>query len=378
MNKELLIIAGEASGDLHGASLIRELKSIDPSVKFIGIGGNKMRSQGMELLFHINQMAFLGFAEVLRHIPFIKKVQNLIIREVINRRIDTVVLIDYPGFNLNIAKKLKNLDVKVIYYISPQIWAWGHGRIKKIKKLVDKMMVILPFEEEFFRNAGVNVEYVGHPLLEQIENYNYLSRDDFFRKFSLDIEREILLLLPGSRLQEVKRIFPESIKAACRLAEDLKMQLVVACSSDIDEQMFFQMTDKRNFKVIKEHTYDLYKYASFGIIKSGTSTLEAALFGLPMILVYATNQLTYLIGKSVIKIDKIGLVNIVAGNKIVDELIQDDVNENMIYETSMAILSDPGKLESKRNELRSIHARLGQKGASKRCALLVYEILTRK
>jgi lipid-A-disaccharide synthase len=239
LNKELLIIAGEASGDLHGASLIRELKSIDPSVKFIGIGGNKMRSQGMELLFHINQMAFLGFAEVIRHIPFIKKVQNLIIREVISRKIDTVVLIDYPGFNLNIAKKLKNLDVKVIYYISPQIWAWGHGRIKKIKKLVDKMIVILPFEEEFFRNAGVNVEYVGHPLLEQIENYDYLNRDDFFRKFSLDVEREILLLLPGSRLQEVKRIFPESIKAASRLSEDLKMQLVVACSSDIDEKMFF-------------------------------------------------------------------------------------------------------------------------------------------
>ncbi|MGE5683458.1 MAG: lipid-A-disaccharide synthase, partial [Bacillota bacterium] len=210
MNKELLIISGEASGDLHGASLIRELRSKDPSINICGIGGNKMQSAGMELLYHINQMAFLGFVEVIRHIPFIKKVQNNILQEVIKRQIKTVVLIDYPGFNLNIAKKLKNLDVKIIYYISPQIWAWGQKRINKIKRLVDKMIVILPFEEKFFRQAGVDVEYVGHPLLEQIENYKYLSREELFNKFSLEKDKEILLLLPGSRQQEVKRIFPEA------------------------------------------------------------------------------------------------------------------------------------------------------------------------
>lgn len=379
MNKELLIISGEASGDLHGASLIRELRSKDPSINICGIGGNKMQSAGMELLYHINQMAFLGFVEVIRHIPFIKKVQNNILQEVIKRQIKTVVLIDYPGFNLNIAKKLKNLDVKIIYYISPQIWAWGQKRINKIKRLVDKMIVILPFEEKFFRQAGVDVEYVGHPLLEQIENYKYLSREELFNKFSLEKDKEILLLLPGSRQQEVKRIFPEAIKALVRLSGELNMQAVVACSSDIDEKIFSELSgpEVNDFRIIKDHTYDLYKHARFGIIKSGTSTLEAALFGLPMVIVYATSQLTYLIGRSLIKIDKIGLVNIVSGEKIIEELIQNEVNENSIFEVCRDILTDQSKYNKIKQDLQGIHSLLGIKGASVRSAEIICSFINR-
>ncbi|MEI7811199.1 MAG: lipid-A-disaccharide synthase [Ignavibacteria bacterium] len=376
MKKELMIIAGEASGDLHGASLIKELKKKDPDVLVCGIGGSRMQATGMELLFHINQMAFLGFVEVIKHLPFIKKVQISLLEEVKKRNIGIVVLIDYPGFNLSIAGKLKECGIKIIYYISPQVWAWGRRRVNKIKRLVDKMIVILPFEEKFFRQAGIDVEYVGHPLLEQIKYYNYLSRDDFFDKFSLDKNKEILLLLPGSRMQEIKRIFPESILAAGKIAGEFNMQVVVACSSDIDEIVFREQTDTVDFKIIKDHTYDLLKHAKFGIIKSGTSTLEAALSGLPMVVVYATNQLTYMIGKMLIKIDMIGLVNIVAGEKIVRELIQKDVNEKCIYEVCRSILSDVPKYQEIKCRLENLYKSLGELGASKRSAEIIHLFLT--
>lgn len=376
LNKNLLVIAGEASGDLHGASLIRELIRIDNSISVCGIGGSRMQAEGMELLFNINQMAFLGFAEIIRHIPFIKKVQARLLEEVRKRNIKTVVLIDYPGFNLSIADKLKKLGVRIIYYISPQVWAWGKGRIKKIRRVVDKMIVILPFEEKFFRNAGIEVEYIGHPLLEQIENYKYLSREEFYKKFSLDENKKILLVLPGSRMQEVRKIFPEAISAAGMLAAEFDLQVVVACSSNIDESVFRELSPEGNFAVIKEHTYDLYKQAELGIIKSGTSTLEAALFSLPMVVVYVTNYLTYLIGRNLIRIDNISLVNIVADERIIDELIQNDVNRRHIYEVCKGILADRQKYEHIKEKLTSLHLSLGSTGVSKRGAEIVYDYLT--
>ncbi len=375
MKKEVLVIAGEASGDLHGASMINELLKFDSGISVCGIGGDKMHAEGAELFFHINQMAFLGIAEVVKHIPFIKKVQKNILAEVKKRNIKTAVLIDYPGFNLSIAKKLKQLDVKIIYYISPQIWAWGKGRIKKIQKLVDKMVVILPFEKDFYGSHNVDVEFVGHPLIKQIQNYNYLSKEDFFAKFNLDTAKEILLLLPGSRIQEVKKIFPEIIKAASKISNDHNLQTVVACSSNIDENLLYGLTDQKDFKIIKDHTYDLFKYSKFGIIKSGTSTLEAALFGLPMIVVYVTSKLTYLIGKNLVKIDSIALANIVSGEKIVTELIQNDVNEKNIYKISSEILSDENKLNGIKNKFNNLKDKLSSEDASKKCAEIVLSYL---
>jgi lipid-A-disaccharide synthase len=368
----LLIVAGEASGDMHGASLVREIKRLNPEVAISGIGGSRMQAEGMNILFHINQMAFLGFAEVVRHLPFIRKVQARLIEEVKTKDINTVVLIDYPGFNLSIAKKLKAMGLKVIYYISPQVWAWGKGRLRKIKKVVDEMIVILPFEEKFFRDKGINVEYVGHPLLEQIERYKYLTKDGLYELFALDRTKDILLVLPGSRLQEIKRIFPEVILAAAEVSEKFNLQTVVACSANIDEDIFRQLAPAgASFKVVKDHTYDLFRYARFGIIKSGTSTLEAALFELPMVVVYATSYLTYLIGKSLISIDKISLVNIIAGDKIVEELIQNEVNKEKIVSACKAVLSDEEHYSSMKDRLRALQKRLGITGVSKRCAEIV-------
>lgn len=369
------MVAGEASGDLHGASLVREIKVMGPEISICGIGGGRMKAEGMEILFDIRQMAFLGFAEVIRHIPFIKKVQSRLIEEVKTKNIDTAVLIDYPGFNLSIAKKLKSLGVRVIYYISPQVWAWGKGRLRKIRKVVDKMIVILPFEEKLFKDAGIDVEYVGHPLLEQIERYNFLTKEDLFSLFGFEKQRELLLVLPGSRIQEIKRIFPETIEAAAQVAEKFNLQTVVACSSNIDEAIFRQLAPEVNFKVVKDHTYDLLRHAKFGIIKSGTSTLEAALFALPMVVVYATSYMTYMIGKNLIEIDKISLVNIIAGEKIVEELIQHDVNKERIYSACEMLLSDRQRYDLMKERLRALQERLGRTGVSKRCAEIVYGYL---
>lgn len=374
----VLIIAGEASGDLHGASLIRELKKLDGSLKIFGIGGDKMQAEGMELIYHINKMAFLGFAEVIKHLPFIKQVQSRLLDEVKKRNVREVVLIDYPGFNLSIAKKLKQLklktDLELIYYITPQVWAWGKGRVKKIKELFKKVLVVFPFEEKFFKERNVDAEFVGHPLIQEIKGYDFLSKDQLIKKFDLHPEKEILLILPGSRKQEVKVIFPEAIKAAIKLSDELSMQVVVACSDNIDDKMFYELTEKKNFKVIKNHTYDLLKHSKFGIVKSGTSTLEAGLMELPMVIVYKTSFLTYAIGKSVVKINNIGLSNIVLDEQVVPELIQDDTNAIKIYETVKNILTENNLLNQMKIKLSRLKKILGEKNAPENAAKIIYSL----
>ena len=370
-----MIITGEVSGDLIGASLIRELKSFKPDLKITGIGGDKMKSAGMELIYHTDQMAFLGFVEVIKHLPFIRKVQKNLIDVIKKEKINCVVLIDYPGFNLSIAKKLKPLGVKIIYYVSPQLWAWAKGRVKKVRKLVDKMLVVFPFEVDFYRKENVSVEYVGHPLVERINQYNFLSKDEFFSKFNLDKGKEILLVMPGSRKQEVKEIFPEVIAAANKLARDFNMQIVVARSKNISEKYFQQDTDSGKFTTIEDHNYELMKYSHFGIIKSGTSTLEAGFFALPMIVVYKTNQLTYMIGKQLVKLDRIGMVNILLDEMIVPELIQSDANSKNIFNTASKILSDTPVYENVKLKLGKVKEKLGGDGASKKAARSILEIL---
>lgn len=379
MNKNVLIVAGEASGDLHGASLIHELKKKDSSLKIFGIGGNKMRAEGMELIYHIDKMAFLGFAEVIKHLPFIKKVQSDLIIEVKKRNVKQIVLIDYPGFNLSIAKKLKKLEpelkLELIYYITPQVWAWGKGRVKLIGDLFKKVLVVFPFEEKFFKEKNVDAQFVGHPLIQEVKNYEFISRNLLDNKFKLDPSREILLIMPGSRKQEVRSIFPEAIKAADKLAEEFDMQTVVACSDNFDERMFYGLTDVKRFKVIKDHTYDLMNAAKFGIVKSGTSTLEAGLLGLPMVIVYKTSALTYLIGKSLVKIKNIGMANIVLDEQVVPELIQKDANAEKIYDEAKNILSDDDLLNDIKKRLSRIKQVLGDKDAPENAAKIILSLI---
>lgn len=374
-NNKLLIITGEVSGDLIGASLIRELKSLQPELIITGIGGDRMKSSGMNLIYHSDQMAILGFVEVIKHLPFIRQVRKKIIETVIQENIRCVVLIDYPGFNLNIAKKLKERGIKIIYYVSPQIWAWAKGRVKKVQRFVDKMLVVFPFEVEFYNNEKVNVEYVGHPLVERISQYNFFSKEDFFAKYNLDEEKKTLLVMPGSREQEVKEIFPETIKAADMLAKKFDLQVVVAKSKNIDAKVFRDLSVSEKFTLIEDHNYELMKYSYFGIIKSGTSTLEAGYFSLPMVVVYKTSSLTYLIGKQLIKLDKIGMVNILLDKMVVPELIQNEANSENIFNTTSKIISDEKIYQTIKHKLEFVKEKLGSGGASKKAAKTILEIM---
>lgn len=374
-NNKLMLITGEVSGDLIGASLIKELKSLNPDLKVTGIGGDRMKSAGMDLVYHTDQMAFLGFVEVVKHLPFIHQVQKKLIDIIKSEKINCVVLIDYPGFNLSIAKKLKPLGIKIIYYVSPQIWAWAKGRVKKIKKLVDKILVVFLFEVEFYKKENVNVEYVGHPLVERINQYNFLSKDEFFSKFNLHSEKEILLIMPGSRKQEVKEIFPEVIKAAKILADKFNLQVIVARSKNIEKKYFSQNNELEKFVTIADHNYELMKYSRFGIIKSGTSTLEAGYFALPMIVVYKTSSLTYLIGKQLVKLDRIGMVNILLDEMVVPELIQNEASSENIINTASKTLSDYQVYKKTKLKLGEVKEKLGEDGTSKKAASSIMEIL---
>jgi len=373
--QNIMIIAGEVSGDLLGGELSTELMRLNSNIKLYGIGGDKMRQAGVEIIYHINRLAFLGFAEVIKHIPFVKKVQRDLIRVIKEKNIKNIIMIDYPGFNLNFAKKIKPLGIKILYYVSPQIWAWGIGRIKKIKHLVKKMFVVFPFEEELYKDAEVDVEFVGHPLLDRISRYGYLSQEEFFEKYNLDTSKDILLILPGSRKFEVEKIFPACIKAALKLKKEFNLQIVVAGASNINEKLFAEISPLSDYKIIKDRNYELMKYSKVGIIKSGTSTLESGLFGLPMVIVYKTSSLTYFISKSLVRLKSIGMANIILGENVVPELIQHNVNPESIYNEVKKLLSNNVLLDSIKRKLLTIKSKLGSEGAAKRTAQSIYSLL---
>lgn len=371
MANDILIVAGEPSGDLHASALMKEINKLSSEIKFLGIGGNYMKAEGLNILYHIEKLSFLGFTEVLRHIPFIRKVQNEIITLVKERNIRFAILIDYPGFNLNLAKKLSRLNVKIFYYISPQVWAWGEKRIEKIKNLVSKMIVVFPFEEEMYKKHGVDAVFVGHPLIERLEQYNYLTKEELYNKLQLEPKKEILLVLPGSRKHEVKKIFPITMNAAEKLSDKYQMQVIVCAAENISESFLKSVYANREFKIVKGYNYDLMKYAKFAIVKSGTSTLETALFSIPMLIVYKTTFLTYIIGKSLVKIKNIGMVNILAGKTIVPEFIQKNATVEKLFNAGDKILGNSEGYKKIKNELELIREKLGEKKASVKCAEII-------
>lgn len=369
--KKIMILAGEASGDMHGAALISALKTKAPNLEIFGIGGDGMIAAGQNAQFHIKDMAFLGLIEVLKHLPFIKQVQTKLFETIEKNKIADVVLIDYPGFNLNFGKKLKKLGINIIYYISPQIWAWGKNRIKKIKRIVDEMLVVFPFEKEFYESYGMKAEFVGHPLIERLNNYNFIEREELFKKFNLEKGKEILLLMPGSRKQEIEKLFSTMLSAAKKIAQKFDLQIVVLTQPHIDS---FELTDN-NVKTVEENHYDFMKHSKFGIIKSGTSTLEAGLSELPMLVVYSTNYLTYLIGRALVKIKNIAMINIISGETVVPELIQKDVNENKIFETAASILGDEKKYDAIKKKLATVKEIFGDGSASENAAEIILKHL---
>lgn len=366
MARRVMIIAGEASGDLHGSGVVRELKRLSPSVEVYGVGGERMKQEGMELIYHINELGFMGFLEVLRHLPFVKAMEHTLEQIVKFKKPDVLVLIDYPGFNLRFAQSAKRYGVKIAYYISPQVWAWHRSRVKHIGQRVDKLLVILPFEVDFYRNFGVETEFVGHPLLEVLEPR--LPLKDFAAQNRLDTDRKILALLPGSRRQEIDDIFGRMLGAARIIANEIDAQIVVGVAPTLDVSYFSTMYNLEGVSLVKGSTYDLMAHAHFAFVTSGTATLETACFATPMFVLYRTSWPTFLIGKAVVRIRNIGLVNIVAGKQVVPEFIQYRVTASRLAREALKLLKDGERLSAMKAELGKVRSLLGTAGASRRVA----------
>jgi lipid-A-disaccharide synthase len=361
------MIAGEASGDLHGSAVVRALKVLSPSVDVAGVGGDRMRREGMELVRDIADLGFMGFVEVLRNLGTIRDLKRMLIGELERRRPDVVVLIDYPGFNLRFAREAKSRGIPVLYYISPQVWAWHRGRVKKMRSLVDRMKVVFPFEVEIYRKEGIDVEFVGHPLAEHIGTS--CTRAEFFRRNGLDPSKKLLGLFPGSRRQEIERILPVISRAADLLCTGRELQVAIGVAPNLGKEFVGRFTGAGSRAVmVEDGTYDLMAYADAAIVTSGTATLEAGWFGTPMAVVYRTSPLTYCIGRLLVDIRSIGLVNIVAGKSIVPEFIQGAMTAGKLSEAVGRFLDDESLAASVRRELSVIREKLGGPGASGRVA----------
>jgi lipid-A-disaccharide synthase len=380
MMNRVMIIAGESSGDAHGAGVVRELKKRAPALEIFGIGGDKMEREGMTLTFHVRQMSFMGFIEVLRHLPLIRKVERTLELLLKTNRPDAVLLIDYPGFNLRFARIAKKYGIKVFYYISPQVWAWKKSRLKKMPGLIDKMMVILPFEEQLYREHGIPVEFVGHPLLEEMDVTE--SREEFCARIGVDPGRRIVALIPGSRHQEINSMFPPMFRAAEMLRKKYPIEIVAAAAPNIPVTLYRDMANviwqgdegrrvahaDMPLKIAENSTHALMKFAWCAVVTSGTATLETGCFATPMVVVYKTSWITYWLARLVVHIKTIALVNIVAGKTVVPELIQHQANADAIARAVERYLTDDTHVASVRSELSRVMHTLGEAGASKKVA----------
>jgi len=372
--KKILIIAGEASGDLHGASLMSFIKKDIPDAEFKGIGGSKMISEGLEHIRHINQMNFMGFAEVIKHLPFIYRTFSDIEKIADSWKPNVAILIDYPGFNLKLAPILKKRKIPVVYYISPQLWAWHKNRVYIVRDYVDKMVVLFEFEKEFYKQYGINAEFVGHPLLDIAKPV--MNKDDFRKSIGADEETSVIGFMPGSRKQEIDRIFPQMIEGFKILKEKNRKTIgLVALAPDIDDRIFKKYLKNDDLICISGKTYDIMSHSDINIVTSGTATLEAGILGVPMIIVYKTSFLTYFIGSLLVSIKNIGMINIVAGKRVVPELWQDAVHAQTIASMTDVILRNETMRENIKIELEKVKKKLGKPGASERAAKIVLNLL---
>ena len=369
----IMIVAGEPSGDLHGAGVVRELKRRNPACDVFGIGGDLMISAGLDAVFHIRELSVMGFWEVVRHLPTLKAVERTLAALLRGRRPDIVILIDYPGFNLRFARRVKAENIPVAYYISPQIWAWRPGRIKKMKGIVDTMLVVFPFETALYEKAGIPVRFVGHPLLEVLTDPP--GRGEFLARHGFSGDHPVVALFPGSRRQEIERIFPAMLGAARLINEATGAQIAVGVSPVLEmEYMRSFLRGQEYIRLIQDASYDIMKNADLAVVTSGTATLETGYYRTPMIVVYKMSRLTYVIIRPLIRIRSIGLVNIVAGGPVVPELIQGRANAETIATEAVALLRDPGRRAGMSKALGVIREKLGSPGASARVVDAVYSM----
>ena len=377
MSKKIMIIAGEASGDLHGSSLALALKEFNPGVELIGMGGQMMARAGVRSFQDIRELSVIGILEILSRLKKFKTAFNALVSKLDSEKPDAVILIDYPEFNLRFAKEAKKRGIPVIYYISPQIWAWRKGRVNIVKKYVDKMIVILGFEKDFYAKEGVDAEFVGHPLLDVVRPT--FSRNEFLKKNGLEPAFKTIALLPGSRLTEIKRILPVMLKAAKKIKDRFgDSQFILAKAPEIDMTAYEKIMRRSPLKpaISNGLSYDCVNAAEIALVASGTATVETMILDKPMLIIYKVSLLTWLIGKMLVKIPFIGLVNIIAGERIVPELIQFDATPSKITTEVSTLLSSPEKIEAMKTRLSEVKAKLGEPGASKRAARYILKFLS--
>ncbi|WP_285010797.1 lipid-A-disaccharide synthase [Pedobacter faecalis] len=360
------LVAGEASGDLHGANLMRALRQEDAEAEFRYYGGDKMRAQGGMMDKHYAEMAFMGFTEVVLNLRTILRNLKQCKKQILSYQPDVLILIDFPGFNLKIAEFAKAKGIKVCYYISPKVWAWNQKRALKIKRTVDRLFCILPFEVDFYKTWGMEVDYIGNPLLDEISLFE--PDVTFKNKFDLG-DRPLIALLPGSRRQEIERLLPDMLSVSANFPG---YQFAVAATADFDLQYYQRFTAGKDVKLVFSSTYDLLNSSVAAIVASGTATLETALFKVPQVVVYKGGTLSIAIARMLIKIHFISLVNLIMDKKVVTELIQQECNPVMITAELKKIVQGASR-EKMLQEYKQLSEKMGVPGASKRAAELILQ-----
>ncbi len=354
------LIAGERSGDLHGANLMRGIRQHDPAAEFRAWGGDMMKAQGATIVTHNTDMAFMGFLEVVRNLPTILGFLRKCRKDLLDYQPDVLILIDYPGFNLRMAAYAKERGIKVCYYISPKVWAWNQNRAWKIKKTVDRMFVIFPFEVDFYKKYDYDVTYIGNPLMDAIEDFE--PEPDFLTKNNLN-NKPIVALLPGSRKQEVTGTLDTMLSVQGNFPN---YHFVIAGVNSLPKVVYEKYQSQPNITVVYEATYDLLHVAEAALVTSGTATLETALFSVPEVVCYRTSGVSYVIAKSLIKVPYISLVNLIMGKEAVRELIQDDFSQKQLTTELKAILPGGTKRITVEADYKILQQKVGKAGASER------------
>ena len=372
---KIMISVGEASGDLHGASVANALKQLRPEIELIGMGGQAMRTAGVEIIYDIADLGVIGIVEVIKNLRRLFRLRDFLADYMRANRPDALVIIDYPGFNVRLAKVAKKLGIPVISYISPSAWAWGRGRAKEVAGIVQRVAAIFPFEADVYREAGANVTFVGHPLLDIVKPA--MERSAAFDYFGASPDFPRVLLMPGSRKQEILNLLPDMLAAAEKITQQVPgCQFFLPVASTISREMLRTLLDKYNVHVTltNDKTYDLMNICDVAVAASGTATLETSLLKVPTVIIYRVATLTYLIGKQLVKIPDIGLPNIVAGRRIVPELLQDDVNPEAIAAETVRLLIDGEARRQVLADLEEVHTKLGETGAVNRVAEVILEV----
>jgi lipid-A-disaccharide synthase len=370
----LLVSCGEPSGDLYAAELVRQLRGIAGELDVFGLGGDRLQAEGALLLAHVRDLAVVGLLEVVRHLRRLRSVFQAVLSEVDRVRPDVAILVDYPDFNLRLARQLKSRGIPVVYYVSPQVWAWRSGRIDTIRRTIAHMIVIFPFEEALYRAAGVPVTFVGHPLVELV--HPAADRRGFLATHGLDPGRPVVAVLPGSRSQEVGHNLP-SIAAALRRLGNLRpdVQPALAVAPSVDPPIYAAELRDIGIARVVGQTHALLGAATAGIVASGTATVEAALLGLPMVVVYRLSPLTYALGRPFVRVPHYAMANLIAGREVVKELIQGNFRPEAVAGETLRLLSDEQRRSEVLQGLAEVRKRLGGPGASARAAAVVARLL---